>query len=364
MHSRSSAQPVSLQRRDVVIVGAGAAGLSAAVEISRAGRSVAVLEARDRVGGRMSSVPTGEAAVDLGATWFWGNEAAVRGVVDALGLPAFDQFLDGDAMFDSGAAAQRLDGNPIDAPSFRMVEGTQSIARALAALLPADVLRLGSPVSAVTIRDESMEVMTARGVIRAAHVIIAVPPALAAEQIDFTPDLPAATREAAEHTTVWMGAMVKAVAVYPRAFWREAGLSGSAISHVGPFREFHDHSGPTASPAALFGFAPSATFPQGDPALVEQAFITQLSRLFGPRASTPTSVHIVDWSRERYTSPRRPHPRAGSDTFGAEVFQHPVHDRLHFASTETAAAFAGHIEGAIRAGAAAAQRAMRLLRDA
>src|SRR5882757_7854224 len=57
------------RREDVVVVGAGLSGLIAAREVARAGHSVAVLEARDRVGGRMLNRPVagGAEVVDLGA---------------------------------------------------------------------------------------------------------------------------------------------------------------------------------------------------------------------------------------------------------------------------------------------------------
>jgi len=54
---------------DVVIIGGGLAGLTAAVALLRGGRSVVVLEARDRIGGRVHTVDVGGAHIDLGAAW-------------------------------------------------------------------------------------------------------------------------------------------------------------------------------------------------------------------------------------------------------------------------------------------------------
>jgi len=59
---------------DVIVVGAGVAGLAAAVELSRSGLSVTILEARDRIGGRVFTQrhPTSQAPVELGAEFIHG----------------------------------------------------------------------------------------------------------------------------------------------------------------------------------------------------------------------------------------------------------------------------------------------------
>lgn len=348
------------RRCDVVVVGAGIAGLTAARTLLSAGRTVAVHEARDRVGGRLLSVREGDGAVDLGAAWFWPDELQVQSLVAELGVRTFGQSLFGDALFEPDAdGPQRLSG-PIDRDSGRFSHGAQSLAVRVADEFPPGTLRLNDPVAALCVDDDGVTVHAASGAVAAEHVVLAVPPALAVDSIAFTPDLPARVRLLAEGTAVWMGGVVKAVAVYDRAFWRDVGLAGAAISHVGPFGELHDHSGPHGRPAAIFGFAGAGQFAREHCEQVAAAFTGQLTRLFGPQAATPLQVHVVDWSREQYTSPAVPSPRASTGTYSHPQLQEPVLGRLHWASTETAPSYAGHIEGALRAGAAAAKRIIGL----
>jgi monoamine oxidase len=351
-----------LRHVDVVVVGAGIAGLTAARRLLAAGRAVAVHEARDRVGGRLLSVSGDTGVVDLGATWFWPNESHVQALAEQLGVGTFEQSLAGDAMFEAdGRGPQRISGNPVDVRSGRFAQGAQALCQRAAEQLPPGTLRLADPVTAVHVREDHVLVQAASGTVSASHVVLAVPPALAVDGIAFAPELPEPVRILAASTAVWMGATTKAVAVYDGAFWRDDGLAGAAVSHRGPFRELHDHSGPEASPAAIFGFAGSDQIAQAMTKQLAAAFIGQLTRLFGPQAASPLQVHVVDWSRERWTSPTNPSPRASTATYSHPQLQEPLLGRLHWASTETAPAYAGHIEGAIRAGAYAADTIVRLL---
>lgn len=59
--------------KDVIVVGAGAAGLSAARELAAAGLSVAVLEARERIGGRVWTSETSMGLIELGAELIHGD---------------------------------------------------------------------------------------------------------------------------------------------------------------------------------------------------------------------------------------------------------------------------------------------------
>ncbi|MFG2375325.1 flavin monoamine oxidase family protein [Streptomyces sp. NPDC048504] len=345
---------------DVIVIGAGASGLTAATTLHAAGHKVVVLEARDRIGGRLLSAP--HTSLDLGATWFWDNEDRVASLAAHSGVTVFDQHLAGDTVLQEATGTRRLTGNLIDAPSRRFASGSQSLADALAATLPTGTLRLNTPVTAIHPAGKSgLDVRTDHGTLHAEHVVLALPPALALERIDFTDALPDGLVRLARSTPVWMGTVAKVVAHYPTAFWREQGLAGAAFSRIGPLQEIHDMSGPDAEPAALLGFAHARTVRPG----FDQAATDQLAQLFGPAAATPTTLYIQNWSTERWTAPSTVHRLADYSLFGHALYQQPaLGGRLHWASTETATEYAGHIEGALAAAERAAHSVQATAADA
>jgi monoamine oxidase len=71
---------------DVLIVGAGAAGLSAARELSAAGRRVLLLEGRNRIGGRILTHYTADYPVELGAEFVHGRPPEIFRIVQQAGL--------------------------------------------------------------------------------------------------------------------------------------------------------------------------------------------------------------------------------------------------------------------------------------
>ncbi|MGH8990420.1 MAG: flavin monoamine oxidase family protein [Acidimicrobiia bacterium] len=358
----------------VLVVGAGVAGLHATATLAAAGLDVLCLEARDRVGGRLLSVGVhtdaqpsrdGGGYLDLGATWFWAGERRIQSLIARFGIGVFAQHTAGDGVFEDRDGVRRLDGNPIDVPAFRYATGAQSIATALAATLPSGTVRLSSPVSGISADPNGLRVTTAQSDLCAAHVVLAIPPALAT-RIRFDPCLPPQLARLAVATPVWMGAVTKVVIQYPEPFWHRRGLAGSAVSSVGPLREIHDMSGPKT--AALFGFAPS------DPAHpkraatrrpMEERVLDQLVRMFGPQLASPLRISILDWSRQPYTSPPGVAELSDYQLFGHPLYARPaLQGRLHWASTETSSASAGHVEGALAAGERAAAHVLTTLASA
>ena len=329
-----------------VVIGAGIGGLMVARHLTGAGHAVQVLEARDRLGGRLHATTTGGRRLDLGATWFWPGERRVAELVTEFGITTHPQHLAGDAVFHDRPVAQRLDGNPLDVPSSRFSDSAIALVEGVAAALPDGTIHTSRPVSRIKRQEDGLVVHHSDGIVHATHVVLAVPPATVVRSIEFEPPLPDRIAGLAANTPVWMGAIAKVVAVYDEPFWRTQGLSGSGISHLGPMRELHDMSGPDGDPAALFGFAPLGTDGQ---APSREAVLAQLGELFGARAAEPVELVIQDWRAEPFTSAPGVAGLQNYQTYGHAGFAEPVNGRLHWASTETSPVAPGHIEGALAA---------------
>lgn len=97
---------------DVCVVGAGLAGLSAARELTRGGRSVVVLEARDRVGGRVWNHTFGDGTVvELGAQWIGPTQDRMYALVEELGLETFPTYNEGENVMRFSGRVSRYRGN-------------------------------------------------------------------------------------------------------------------------------------------------------------------------------------------------------------------------------------------------------------
>ena len=94
---------------EVIVVGAGLAGLAAARAVAAAGRSVRVLEARSRVGGRteLGHLADGQ-TIDLGGQWVGPGHDRMYALVEELGLSTFPTYNEGDTVFSLGGRTGRL----------------------------------------------------------------------------------------------------------------------------------------------------------------------------------------------------------------------------------------------------------------
>ncbi|GAB3620170.1 NAD(P)/FAD-dependent oxidoreductase [Glutamicibacter endophyticus] len=85
--------------RDVVVVGAGPSGLNAAYELQKVGKTVAVLEARDRVGGRTWTDVMDGATIEIGGQWISPDQTALYDLIDELGIETFERYKQGKSVY-------------------------------------------------------------------------------------------------------------------------------------------------------------------------------------------------------------------------------------------------------------------------
>ena len=100
-----------LREVDVAIVGAGLAGLAAARDVTAAGASAAVLEARDRVGGRVLNEPIGDGkVVEVGAQWIGPTQDRLAALAADVGVATFPTHARGENLIEWRGEPRRYSG--------------------------------------------------------------------------------------------------------------------------------------------------------------------------------------------------------------------------------------------------------------
>jgi len=440
---------------DCIVVGAGFAGLSAADALVREGQRVCVVEARDRVGGRVATIHLADGTpLDIGGQWIGPTHDRMYALCRRYGAEVYPMYVGGKNLLLLGGKRRTYRGHipvraplaalanvglslvklqmlarkvPLEAPweapnaaeldqqtlgdwirknvrnrdaaamthigvesvfaaqadeisllhalfymrsgnSFDFLTRSQGGAQqdritggiqALAEGLAADVsnggeVMLEAPVERIVQDGEGVEVHTAKGSVRGDRVIVTLPPPLAGG-IDYAPGL-SAEREALL-ARVPMGAVIKCVAAYPTAFWREDGWSGATVCDQPPINVTFDASPKSGSPGLLLAFieGPHAREMAGwDPAdrrtLVLDAFV----RSFGETAGNPTEYLDRAWTEEPFSRGcyAALFPPGVWTSLGFTIRR--PEGRIHWAGTETATRWNGYIEGAVLSGERAA----------
>jgi monoamine oxidase len=253
----------------------------------------------------------------------------------------------------------------------RLAGGTGALIAALAGRLPEDRMHRQAQVThlacsghgaVLTYTDENGETQS----VAAAQVILALPPRLLAETVTFEPALPPEAVARWRNTATWMAPHAKFFALYDRAFWRDAGLSGTAQSQAGPLVEIHDAT-TAAGGAALFGFVglPADHRQTVGEGAMKAAAVAQLVRLFGPEAGSPRATLWKDWTADPLTATRADRVAGGHPYPSHQPWlTGPWAQHVVLGGSETSSSDPGYLAGALEAGGQAAQAVSRRLAEA
>lgn len=345
----------------VIIIGAGLSGLLTAYRLKKEGIPFRVLDARSRVGGRINTVyGTSETPFEMGATWFYAQHVHLLQLLDELNIEYFEQHMENTVFFQasSNSPIQTME-IPRQAPSYRISGGSSNLINTLFQELNEEDVFLNQTVREIKFHDTTFQVI-ADDIFEGDSVVLAIPPKLWANRIEFEPQLPKDLSSVAKETHTWMEDSIKVALTYKNPFWQEEKLPASLFSQAGPLTEFYDHCNHERSKFALCGFT-SVSFKQLSYLDRKSRVIEQVKLVFGENAADFIDYEECIWSDEKYSfeesqRPVLPHQNNGHPIFSTSLFD----DKLFISSSESASTFPGYMEGAVYSGNVTAEKVIRL----
>jgi len=333
-----------------LIIGGGLSGLAIAEQLEQLGVDYQLLEARNRLGGRILTEYLSSGYFDMGPAWYWPGQARIEKLIQRFKLNGFEQYSSGAMLYQDKQG--KLQTIPDYAPmrgSLRVEGGLARLIDMLASQIPDKRIHLGSTVKQLEMHRTGIKArLSDQREFLADQVIIALAPRMAAD-ISFSPPLADSTDDIMRSIPTWMAGQAKALAIYETPFWRQKGLSGDAMSHLGPMVEMHDASPLEGGPYALFGFIGTHPNFRKDLSVLRNDIVEQLAALFGDAARDPLKLLVKDWALDPFTAtekdqqPLTAHPHYGL----ADQMSGLWKGKLIFSGTEVASESGGYLEGAL-----------------
>lgn len=338
---------------DIVIIGGGLTGLTLAYLLKDKNLRISLVEARDRLGGRIyTRYKTTSAPIEMGATWLGSKHVRLTALLQALQIETFQQVLGEKAIYEpiSNSPHQlvTLPHNP--EPSYRLQGGTSVLIQQLATYLPLAARHLNQKVTTISADKTTgtLRVATNQHLFQAPIVVSTLPPHLLHATLSIQPSLPTELTEVMEQTHTWMGESIKIGLRFAKPFWRKANSSGTVFSNVGPIPELYDHSDYEDQNYALKGFL-NGTYFSLQPQERLDLILLQLRKYYGPQTEQYLDYEEAVWRQDPFTfAPYQGHVLPHQNN-GHQLYQNAyLAGKLFIAGAETAAQYPGYMEGAVR----------------
>lgn len=306
----------------------------------------------------------GSKALQMARVWCRGTTGQDSGDVSAL---AYLEVCRGA----SGLIKLRYDGKD-GAQNLRLREGTQSVAIHMAKLLPAETVKLSSPVTSISpLPGQSGHVVTiADGTSFTGRKVMVSVPSQAYKNIEFNPPFSATL----QHYTsgVRYGCFVKYICTFKTPFWRRKGACGLTQSFQGPMNHCRDTSVDQDENYALTCFLCSGpgrqwlTLGEVDR---KEVILRQISSLFGVSFEEVADEFLgsmtSEWMDDPWAGWGCPFAIAPPGVMGGESIVEATgkgKNGLFFVGTELTDEWRGYMEGALRSGKKGAELVLNELR--